>query len=152
MSRIGKQPVVILPDTSVTISSSNEVVVKGKLGELSLQVTEPIAVRVDESVVTVERPNDQKEVRAKHGLYRALIFNMIEGVFCKYDGSEYCINGEIISHFKSFLGTEFDDSVNEVNTSVKRKKLIEFLIKYMQIHLPDFKRPTSLNILYELFG
>ena len=80
MSRIGKQPVVILPDTSVTISSSNEVVVKGKLGELSLQVTEPIAVRVDESVVTVERPNDQKEVRAKHGLYRSLIFNMIEGV------------------------------------------------------------------------
>ena len=79
-------------------------------------------------------------------------FNMIEGVFCKYDGSEYCFNGEIISHFKSFLGTEFDDSIEEVNTSHKRKKLIEFLIKYMQIHLPDFKRPNSLNILYELFG
>jgi DNA repair protein RecO (recombination protein O) len=79
-------------------------------------------------------------------------FNMIEGVFCKYDGSEYCINGEIISHFKSFLGTEFDELVEEVNTSYKRKKLIEFLIKYMQIHLPDFKRPNSLNILYELFG
>jgi|TARA_B110000438_G_C15543012_1_gene533572 large subunit ribosomal protein L6 len=80
MSRIGKQPVVILEGTTVTVSSSNEVTVKGKLGELSLQVTEPIAVRVEESVVTVERPNDQKEVRAKHGLYRALIHNMIEGV------------------------------------------------------------------------
>lgn len=80
MSRIGKQPVVILEGTTVTVSSSNEVVVKGKLGELSLQVTEPIAVRVEESVVTVERPNDQKEVRAKHGLYRSLIYNMIEGV------------------------------------------------------------------------
>ena len=54
--------------------------VKGKLGELSLQVTEPITVRVEDSVVTLERPNDQKESRAKHGLYRALIFNMIEGV------------------------------------------------------------------------
>jgi large subunit ribosomal protein L6 len=80
MSRIGKQPVVILEGTTVTVSSSNEVTVKGKLGELSLQVTEPIAVRVEESVVTVERPNDQKEVRAKHGLYRSLIHNMIEGV------------------------------------------------------------------------
>ena len=80
MSRIGKQPVVILEGTTVTISSSNEVVVKGKLGELSLQVTEPIAVRVEESVVTVERPNDLKEVRAKHGLYRSLIHNMIDGV------------------------------------------------------------------------
>ena len=80
MSRIGKQPVVILEGTTVTISSSNEVVVKGKLGELSLQVTEPIAVRVEESAVIVERPNDQKEVRAKHGLYRSLIYNMIEGV------------------------------------------------------------------------
>jgi len=80
MSRIGKQPVIIPEGTTVAVSSTNEVTVKGKLGELSLQVTEPIAVRVEESVVTVERPNDQKEVRAKHGLYRSLIHNMIEGV------------------------------------------------------------------------
>jgi large subunit ribosomal protein L6 len=80
MSRIGKQPIVIPEGTTVAVSSSNEVTVKGELGELSMQVTEPIAVRVEESVVTVERPNDQKEVRAKHGLYRALIHNMIEGV------------------------------------------------------------------------
>tara|TARA_B100000900_G_scaffold226833_1_gene192605 strand:+ start:421 stop:972 length:552 start_codon:yes stop_codon:yes gene_type:complete len=80
MSRVGKQPVLIPEGTTVAVSSTNEVTVKGKLGELSLQVTEPIAVRVEESVVTVERPNDQKEARAKHGLYRALIYNMIEGV------------------------------------------------------------------------
>ena len=79
-------------------------------------------------------------------------FNMIDGIFCKYDGSEYCVNGEIVSNFKSFLGTEFDNSSCKVNTSKKRKELIEFLIKYMQIHLPDFKRPNSLNILYELFS
>ena len=80
MSRIGKQPVVVPEGTTIAVSSSNEVTVKGKLGELSLQVTEPITVRVEDSVVTLERPNDQKESRAKHGLYRALIFNMIEGV------------------------------------------------------------------------
>ena len=80
MSRIGKQPIVIPEGITLEVSSSNEVTAKGKLGELSLQVTEPITVRVEESVVTLERPNDQKESRAKHGLYRALIYNMIEGV------------------------------------------------------------------------
>ena len=78
MSRIGKQPIVI-PEGTMEVTSSNEVTVKGKLGELSLQVTEPITVRVEESVVTLERPNDQKESRSKHGVY-ALINNMIEGV------------------------------------------------------------------------
>ena len=80
MSRIGKLPIEISEGTTLEVSSTNEVTVKGKLGELSLQVTEPITVRVEESVVTIERPNDQKESRAKHGLYRALIYNMIEGV------------------------------------------------------------------------
>ncbi len=84
MSRIGKQPVLIPSGTTVTVSSSNEVSVKGKLGELSMQVTEPIVVKVEESVVTVERPNDQKDVRAKHGLYRALIQNMVDGVTTGY--------------------------------------------------------------------
>ena len=51
-------------------------------------------------------------------------FNMIDGIFCKYDGSEYCVNGEIVSNFKSFLGTEFDNSSCKVNTSKKRKELI----------------------------
>ena len=80
MSRIGKQPVAIPEGTTVAVSSTNEVTVKGKLGELSLQVTEPIAVRVEDSVVTLERPNDHKDSRSKHGLYRALISNMVEGV------------------------------------------------------------------------
>lgn len=80
MSRIGKQPIVIPEGITLEVSSSNEVTAKGKHGELSLQVTEPISVRVEESVVTLERPNNLKESRAKHGLYRALIYNMIEGV------------------------------------------------------------------------
>ena len=61
MSRIGKQPIVIPEGITLEVSSSNEVTANGKLGELSLQVTEPITVRVEESVVTLERPNDQKE-------------------------------------------------------------------------------------------
>ena len=84
MSRIGKQPITVPEGTSLDLSSSNEVTVKGKLGVLSLQVTEPITVRVEDSIVTLERPNNQKESRAKHGLYRALIQNMIFGVSSGY--------------------------------------------------------------------
>jgi len=43
--------------------------------------------------------------------------------FCKYDQSEFCVNGELVDYFKSFLGTEFDELVEEVNTSYKRKKI-----------------------------
>ena len=84
MSRIGKQPIIVPDGITVEVSSSNEVTVKGKLGELSLQVSEPIDVSVNESVVTVERPNDHKDSRSKHGIYRALIYNMIEGVHKGY--------------------------------------------------------------------
>ena len=84
MSRIGKQPITVPEGTSLDLSSSNEVTVKGKLGVLSLQVTEPITVRVEDSIVTLERPNNQKESRAKHGLYRSLIQNMIFGVSSGY--------------------------------------------------------------------
>ena len=78
-------------------------------------------------------------------------FNMLEGVFCSYDQSEYCINGRLVDNFKLFLGTDFDANLSEINSLNKRKELIEFLIKYMQIHLPEFNRPKSLNVLYELF-
>ena len=84
MSRIGKQPITVPEGISLDLSSTNEVTIKGKLGELSLQVTEPISVRVEDSIVTLERPNNQKESRAKHGLYRALIQNMIVGVSSGY--------------------------------------------------------------------
>jgi DNA repair protein RecO (recombination protein O) len=76
---------------------------------------------------------------------------MLEGIFCSYDQSEYCINGRLVDNFKLFLGTDFDANLSEINSLNKRKELIEFLIKYMQIHLPEFNRPKSLNVLYELF-
>ena len=84
MSRIGNQPISVPEGVSFDMSSSNEVTVKGKLGELSLQITEPITVKIIDDIVTLERPNDQKEARAKHGLYRALIHNMVVGVSSGY--------------------------------------------------------------------
>jgi large subunit ribosomal protein L6 len=78
MSRIGKSPITI-PD-GVTVNVADGVVtVKGKLGELTQEFSE-ITIKVEDGTITLERSSDKKDVRAKHGLYRSLIFNMIEGV------------------------------------------------------------------------
>jgi large subunit ribosomal protein L6 len=79
MSRIGKNPIAIAEGVTVTIGT-NEVTVKGKLGELSQELKGGITVKEEEGSLIVERPSDSKPDRAKHGLYRSLLSNMIEGV------------------------------------------------------------------------
>jgi large subunit ribosomal protein L6 len=79
MSRIGKSPIVVPADITLTIDGST-VNVKGKLGELSQEIGTEISMKLEEGVLTLSRPSDSKDHRAKHGLYRALISNMIEGV------------------------------------------------------------------------
>ena len=78
MSRIGNNPVAIPEGVTVEVNN-NLVTVKGKLGELSQEFSD-IAVKVEEGNVQLERPSDSKEHKAKHGLYRALIANMVDGV------------------------------------------------------------------------
>ncbi|OIQ37353.1 MAG: 50S ribosomal protein L6 [Bacteroidetes bacterium MedPE-SWsnd-G1] len=78
MSRIGNNPIA-LPDGVTVELNDNVVTVKGKLGELSQEIKE-ITVNIEEGVVSVARPSDSKDHKAKHGLYRSLLNNMIEGV------------------------------------------------------------------------
>ena len=78
MSRIGKSPIAIPEGVTVDIKD-NIVTVKGKLGELSQNINE-IAIKNEDGTLSLERPSESKEHKAKHGLYRALINNMIEGV------------------------------------------------------------------------
>jgi large subunit ribosomal protein L6 len=80
MSRIGYAPIAIPQGVEVKISADNVVTVKGKLGELSQNIDKDIVVKSEEGVITLERPSDEKDHRAKHGLYRALISNMVAGV------------------------------------------------------------------------
>lgn len=87
MSRIGKQPITIKDSVDVTIEDGGaygniKVVVKGPKGELTEDIRQGISINIDadNKVVNVDRANDDKSVRALHGLYRALIDNMIEGV------------------------------------------------------------------------
>lgn len=80
MSRIGKLPIAIPQGVEVTINS-DLVKVKGKLGELEQSIdAENVSVKEEEGQLIVERANDSKEARSKHGLYRALIANMVTGV------------------------------------------------------------------------
>ncbi|GAB5401234.1 MAG: 50S ribosomal protein L6 [Aureisphaera sp.] len=78
MSRIGKSPVAI-PDGVTVEVNENVVTVKGKLGELTQEISD-VSVKVEEGNVVLERPSDAKDHRAKHGLYRALVANMVKGV------------------------------------------------------------------------
>ncbi|MCG9970159.1 50S ribosomal protein L6 [Christiangramia crocea] len=85
MSRIGKSPVTI-PE-GVTVEHKDGVVtVKGKLGELKQEVKD-IDVKIEDNVITFERSSEKSDQKAKHGLYRALVNNMIEGVTNGYTKS-----------------------------------------------------------------
>ncbi|MFD2518123.1 50S ribosomal protein L6 [Salinimicrobium flavum] len=78
MSRIGKSPITIPEGVTVDLKDG-VVTVKGKLGELKQEIRD-IDVKIEDGVITFERESDKKDLKAKHGLYRALISNMIEGV------------------------------------------------------------------------
>ena len=85
MSRIGKLPVNLPAGVTVSVSSDNVVSVKGPLGELTQAVDKDITVTVEGSVLTVTRPTNQPRHRSLHGLYRALINNMVIGVSKGYE-------------------------------------------------------------------
>jgi len=83
MSRIGNNPITI-PE-GVTATLNGEVItVKGKLGELTQEIDASISVTIADNTVSFTRGSDDKEHRAKHGLYRSLVANMIEGVLNGY--------------------------------------------------------------------
>lgn len=80
MSRIGKAPIEIPAGVEVTVDNNNVVTVKGKKNTLTLAVNPEIGVKVENGHVYVTRPSDDKAHRSMHGLYRALIHNMVVGV------------------------------------------------------------------------
>ena len=83
MSRIGKAPIAI--PAGVTVSVKDDVVtVKGPKGELSQKVNPDLGIKIEDGQVVISRPTDNREHRAQHGLYRALINNMVVGVSTGY--------------------------------------------------------------------
>lgn len=80
MSRIGKLPITLPAGVDVKVGENNLITLKGPKGELQQQVNPKMKVSVDNGLLIVERPNDEKENRAMHGLYRSLLNNMAIGV------------------------------------------------------------------------
>lgn len=80
MSRIGKLPITIPEKVTVTVGKDNVVTVKGPLGELKQNIDPDIKIGVENGILTVTRPTDNKRHRSLHGLYRALLNNMVIGV------------------------------------------------------------------------
>jgi len=80
MSRIGRLPIQVPAGVTVTVGDNNMVTVKGPKGTLTQQVNSNITVKQEGNVLTLSRPNDEKQNKAFHGLYRALLHNMVVGV------------------------------------------------------------------------
>lgn len=85
MSRIGKLPISIPAGVEVKVSDSNLVTINGKLGQLEQQIDPAITVVVDNGQIVLSRVSDEIDHRAKHGLYRSLLNNMVIGVSNGYN-------------------------------------------------------------------
>lgn len=104
MSRIGKLPVALPKGVSVNVTPANEVSVKGPKGELRQRLDPDITVKVEEGSIVLQRPTEQKRHRAMHGLYRALLANMVKGVTDGYEkklelvgvGFRAQVNGQLL--------------------------------------------------------
>ena len=84
MSRIGRQPVAIPSGVSATIDG-RDLTVTGPKGTLSLTIVEPIVVSQEDGSLVVTRPDDERDSRARHGLTRTLVANMVTGVTTGYE-------------------------------------------------------------------
>ena len=84
MSRIGKLPITLPANVTLAVATGNVITVKGPKGTLSQNIDPDIKVTVDGPTVSLERPTEQKRHKAMHGLYRALLNNMVEGVSTGY--------------------------------------------------------------------
>lgn len=80
MSRIGKKIIELPAGVSISVGSDNVVTVKGPKGQLTQEVDRDIIIDINNNIVEVKRPTDQIRHRAMHGLYRALINNLVQGV------------------------------------------------------------------------
>jgi large subunit ribosomal protein L6 len=79
VSRVGKAPIQVPSGVEIT-QSGQKVMVKGSLGTLEHEIPEGISIRLEDSTLFVERSGDERDLRAKHGLTRALLANMVTGV------------------------------------------------------------------------
>ena len=84
MSRIGRQPIPVPAGVTATIDG-RDITITGPKGSLSMTVAEPITVAEEDGALVVTRPDDERDSRARHGLTRTLVSNMVQGVTQGYE-------------------------------------------------------------------
>jgi len=159
MSRIGKLPITLPAGVKISVSETNLVVVKGPLGELQQQVDPKISVKIDGNTIAIERKSDERDDRSKHGLYRALIFNMVKGVSEGFTtvqelvGVGYKATGtgqllELSLGFSHNIVMELPDSIKVETTAVKGKNnsiilksIDKQLLGQVAAKIRSFRRP-----------
>ena len=129
MSRIGKAPIEIPAGVTVTVKD-NVVTVKGPKGQLEQAVNPDLDVKIEDGHVIVTRPTDEKELRSQHGLYRALIHNMVVGVSTGYKkemelvgvGYRAAANGQVLELSLGFSHAIYLKLPPEVKVEAKAER------------------------------
>ncbi len=132
MSRIGKLPIAIPAGVQITVSDSNLITIKGNLGQLSQHVDPTVTVKIDGTHLIVGRTQETQDTRAKHGLYRSLLANMIKGVSDGYTvvqelvgvGYKATANGNVLELALGYSHSIFFELPSEVSvvTAAERGK------------------------------
>ncbi|OUT99250.1 MAG: 50S ribosomal protein L6 [Flammeovirgaceae bacterium TMED32] len=129
MSRIGKAPIIIPSGVEITIEEG-EVKVNGPKGQLSQNIGSEITASIDEGILIVQRPTEQKRHKALHGLYRSLIHNMVtgvtEGYSCKLElvgvGYKAAVQGNILELNLGYSHNIFLAIPSEIKVSAETAK------------------------------
>jgi len=130
MSRIGKLPIEIPQGIKVNITKDNVVEAKGPMGELTQKVDPDIEVKIEDNVMTLVRPTEQKRHKAMHGLYRSLLSNMIIGVSKGFEikqelvgvGYRASANGQILEIAVGYSHAIFFELPEEVKVEAVTEK------------------------------
>jgi len=130
MSRIGKKPIVLPKGVEVSIAKNNLVTVKGPKGTLTQQVDADLILSLEDGVLNVERPTEQKRHKAMHGLFRSLIANAVTGVSEGYKsdlelvgvGFKAAVNGKILDLALGYSHTIVMVMPDEVKASALTEK------------------------------
>jgi large subunit ribosomal protein L6 len=130
MSRIGKKVITVPSGVTVSVSAANEVTVKGPKGELKQTLDRDIKVEVADNEVNISRPTDQIRHRALHGLYRALVSNMVTGVTTGFKkelelvgvGYRAAVTGQQIDMALGFSHNIIIDLPKEIKASATAEK------------------------------
>ncbi len=136
MSRIGNLPIDVPEMVDVKVDNDNVVTVKGPLGELSQKVDPIVSIEIEKEQILVKRESDNKDARSKHGLYRALIANMVEGVSKGFTiqqelvgvGYKASCQGQLLELSLGFSHIILFEIPDEVKVECKSEKRSNFII------------------------